>query len=135
MIYVDRCYEAYFHNKPRRNFSVRYKRAMQSESGYVRHILLDLLLLVPVVLEEAQPATRDISDFSCLVYKLYVFGYCFTGNWKASLGYRFYCVSGSCDTKQVLCMIVSDKRRCVPGWMFYDHGSIRYQLPSTQETS
>jgi len=48
---------------------------MQSDSGYVRHILLDLLLLVPLVLEKVHTGTRDISHFSNFVYKFDVFGY------------------------------------------------------------
>jgi len=48
---------------------------MQSEGGYVRHILLDWLLLVPLVLEKMHTGTREISYFSSFVYKLDVSGY------------------------------------------------------------
>jgi len=48
---------------------------VQSESGYVRHLLLDLLLLVPLVLEKVHTGTEDVSHFSNFVYKLDVFEY------------------------------------------------------------
>lgn len=55
---------------------------MQSESGYVRHILLDLLLLVPLVLEKVHTETRDIFHFSNFVYKLDVIEYVLLETWK-----------------------------------------------------
>jgi len=48
---------------------------MQHESGYLRPILLDLLLLVPLVLEKVHTGTKDIFHFSNFVYKLDVFEY------------------------------------------------------------